>query len=259
MFEFKTGKTPLMLSIPHGGTHIPDSITERLTEKGKASIDTDWFLQRLYGFEELADASVIASNVSRYVVDLNRSSDNENLYPGQNTTGLCSQITFSGEPIYEGELPDLKEIEKRVVAYWKPYHDQLQTELDRLIEEFGFVVLLDGHSIASEVPRLFEGRLPDFNFGTNHGKTCDESMQTAIESFANQINGYSAVVNGRFVGGYITRHYGSNPNIHAVQLELSQITYMNESDLSWDDAGAAKVQPVIRQFVLMLREWIDNQ
>lgn len=258
LFEFKTGNQPLVLSIPHGGTWIPEELAKRFTAAGLAVKDTDWFLPRLYDFEELTDASVISANVTRYVVDLNRSSDNADLYPGQNTTGLCPAVTFAGLPIYNSGPVTESEIATRVQAYWRPYHKQLQSELERLIERFGYVVLLDGHSIASEVPRLFAGRLPDFNFGTNHGKSCSPLLQSEIEAFAGQIKNYTSVVNGRFVGGQITRGYGAHEKIQAVQLELSQITYMNEADLTWDDARAAQVQPVLRSFVNLLREWITQ-
>ncbi len=258
-FEFRQGELPFLLSLPHSGTEMPEGFCDRLTEKGQEKRDTDWFLPELYDFCELANVSRIASKVSRYVVDLNRSSDNQSLYPGQSTTGLCPVKTFSNEPIYlAGKEPAADEIQDRVESYWKPYHDQLRTELERLVSVHGFAVLLDGHSIAGQLPMLFDGQLPDFNFGTNHGETCLPSMQRRIDEFALSIEGFSAVVNQRFVGGFITRHYGSLPNVNAVQLELVQATYMDESELVWDEPGALKVRPVIQTFVSELQEWANT-
>ena len=253
LFQFQRGTIPLMVRNPHSGTFIPPEIAETMTEAALVKRDTDWFLARLYDFPILAKSGSIKANLSRYVIDLNRPRDNESLYPGQQTTGLCPRITFRSELIYQSDIePDEKELQKRIEHYWQPYHDQLKMELERLVEEFGYVVLLDVHSIAEEVPMLFPGALPHFNFGTNHGQSCGPSLQSALEEFAESIGGYSHVSDGRFVGGYITRRYGQLPNVHAVQLELNRSTYLNEETLEWNDAKADQVRPVLEQFVEML-------
>lgn len=230
-----------------------------MTEVGRRRPDTDWHLSRLYDFPELANASWLAARYSRYVVDLNRPPDDGRLYPGQVSTGLCPSISFGGERLYrEGEEPGEEEVAERVARYWRPYHAQLEGELERLTERFGFAVLLDAHSIAGQIPRLFEGRLPDFNFGTNRGASCPAGMQARIEAFSQALRGYGSVVNGRFVGGYITRHYGSRESVHAVQLELVQATYMDESTFEYDPERAAEVQPTLRDFVQMLQGWMEE-
>jgi N-formylglutamate deformylase len=253
LFQFQRGAIPLMVSNPHSGTFIPPEIAETMTEAALVRRDTDWFLARLYDFPILANAASIKANLSRYVIDLNRPRDNESLYPGQQTTGLCPLITFRQESIYQsGAEPDDKELQKRIEHYWQPYHDQLNSELDRLVKEFGYVVLLDVHSIAEKVPMLFSGALPHFNFGTNHGQSCGQSLPAALKEFVASMTAYSHVTNGRFVGGYITRCYGQHPNVHAVQLELNRSTYMDEETLRWSDAKAAQVRPVLERLLELL-------
>ena len=260
LFRFQKGYSPLMVSNPHSGTFILPEIAETMTEAGLEKRDTDWFLSQVYDLPPLESAAMISANLSRYVIDLNRPADNQSLYPGQVTTGICPIKTFAGQPIYkDGFEPDEKEVAKRIEHYWQPYHDQLRAELERLIDEFGFVVLLDAHSIAQQVPLLFDGDLPDFNFGTNNGHSCGVELQTIVEEFAGGIESFSSVVNGRFIGGYITRHYGEMENVHAVQLELNRWTYMEEDTLNLDMPLAQEVIPVIESFVLKLIKWAEGR
>jgi len=257
-FRFQKGYSPLVVSNPHSGTNILPEIADLMTESGLEKRDTDWFLSRLYDLPALESAAMISANLSRYVVDLNRPSNNDSLYPGKSTTGICPETTFAGESIYQpGLAPDAAEIAKRIEHYWQPYHDQLRAELERLVDKFGFVVLLDVHSIAQRVPMLFDGDLPDFNFGTNNGESCDPEFQEFIESFSDSISNYSSVVNGRFIGGFITRHYGSMENVNAVQLELNRSTYMDEETLEWEFDLAQEVSPVIEDFVVQLMRWAE--
>jgi N-formylglutamate deformylase len=256
LFQFQRGLIPLMVSNPHSGTFIPPEIAATMSPEALIKRDTDWFLARLYDFPVLKKAGMIKANLSRYVIDLNRRSDGESLYPGQNTTGLCPRITFEKEAIYlEGKEPDASEVGKRVEHFWRPYHDQLNEELDRLVGEFGYVVFLDVHSIADQVRMLFEGSIPILNFGTNHGKSCSDEFQASLEQFGDSLDGVSWVANGRFIGGYITRHYGEKPKVNAVQLELNRSSYMDEETLQWSDEGAVKIRPVLESFVEMLSEW----
>jgi len=232
VFNLKRGDQPLLISIPHMGTHLPAEIAGRLTPAADLLADTDWHLEQLYAFAEELGATVLQANYSRYVIDLNRPPGDESLYPGQATTSLCPTETFPGASIYQdGQAPDPQEIAARLETYWRPYHAQLQAELARLRDLHGAVLLWDAHSIASHLPRLFEGKLPDFNLGTNEGRSCAEAVQAAISGAAESACGpYSWVLNGRFKGGYITRQYGQpHEHIHAVQLEMCQSTYMDET------------------------------
>ena len=261
LFEFRAGALPLLVSIPHAGTDVPEVQRAQMTDSALRLPDTDWFVPRLYDLPELAHATVITANVSRYVIDLNRPPSDENLYPGQNTTRLCPETNFDGSPVYRDGKPLLpQEILRRIEQYWRPYHDKLGRELDMLRARFGFAVLFDLHSIASRVPNLFDGVLPDLNFGTNHGQSVGTSFQAMINQAASSQHEYSAVVNGRFVGGFITRHYGDpERQIHAVQLELSQATYLDEATARWDDAKAEKIQIVLRQCLRSLVHWTAQE
>lgn len=257
-FLFRPGRTPLLVSMPHVGTHIPEGIAADLTEPALAVPDTDWHVDRLYDFLDDLGASVIAATHSRYVVDLNRAPDGSDLYPGRDTTELCPTASFDRQPLYRaGRLPGGAAIERRVSAYWTPYHTALAAELERVHAMHGVALLWDAHSIASEVPRFFEGRLPDFNLGTNGGAACDPDLARRVMAVAGAAQGYSAVLDGRFKGGYITRHYGRpGEGVHAVQLELSQRTYMEEGPpFDFRDDLAAAVRPALRAMLEALLDW----
>ena len=251
-FAFRAGRAPLLVSMPHTGTHIPDALARRMTPVALTVPDTDWHLERLYDFLDALGASVLVATHSRYVVDLNRPPDNANLYPGQDTTGLCPVDTFHRQPIYApGEAPDAAEIAARVAQYWNPYHDKLAEELARLKSQHGRALLWDAHSIFSVVPRFFAGTLPDFNLGTADGRSCASGVGEALLAIAARAGAYRAVLNGRFKGGYITRRYGRPADgVHALQLELSEATYMDETaPFRFRDDLAARVRPHLRAMV----------
>jgi N-formylglutamate deformylase len=254
-YTLHRGNSPLLISLPHDGTVLPEVIATRMTPQARRVPDTDWHVSRLYAFARELEASMIVPTYSRYVIDLNRPTDNASLYPGQNTTGLCPIVQFSGEPIYQaGEEPHNDEIAARVETYWKPYHVALASEIARLHEAHGRVVLWEGHSIRSVVPFLFEGRLPDFNLGTANGASCSPALQEKLIHVLHAQHGYTHVANGRFKGGYITRHYGRpNDGVDAVQLELAQLNYMDEDTFEFDTTRAAPTQVVIRQLLQACR------
>ncbi len=249
LFAFRAGSAPLLVSMPHVGTHVPADLAARLTREARVLPDTDWHLERLYDFLDALGASVLVATHSRYVVDLNRPPDNTSLYPGQDTTALVPLDTFARAAIYrDGAAPDEAEVAQRVERYWRPYHAQLGRELERLRAAHGYALLWDAHSIASRVPRFFEGRLPDFNLGTAGGRSCAPGLSDAVAAVAQRAAGYTAVLNGRFKGGYITRRYGQpNTGVHAIQLELAEIAYMDEAPpFAFDPARAARLRPVLR-------------
>jgi N-formylglutamate deformylase len=258
-FRFKPGTLPLLISMPHVGTDIPDEVAASLTPCAAARADTDWHLTELYGFAEEMGASVLSARWSRYLIDLNRPPENTNLYPGQDTTGLCPVDTFGRERLYrDGMEPDEAEVQRRLEQYWRPYHNQLRAELDRLLAEHGRVVLWDAHSIASQVPRFFEGRLPDLNFGTADGKSCSQQLEGAMIKLVDSQDRFSFVFNGRFKGGHITRFYG-NPaaGVHAIQLEMAQCLYMNEAaPFEYRPDLAGQVQPLLRELLGTAVEWV---
>lgn len=251
VFTLHTGDLPLLVSVPHDGTHIPDALAGRMTDAARRVPDTDWHVARLYAFARDMGASMIVPAYSRYVVDLNRGEDDASLYPGLNTTGLCPLTRFNGEPLYRpGHAPDAAEIAERVESYWRPYHRALQGELQRLRDRHGRVLLWEGHTIRGEEPYLFEGRLPDLNLGTAAGRSCRPALQQALEDALAGQDTYDWVVNGRFKGGYITRQYGDPRNgVDAVQLEISQRCYMDETSFAWNDADAARLQQLLQVLV----------
>ena len=251
--ELHRGCAPLLVSLPHDGTVLPDAIAARMTPRARQVPDTDWHVARLYAFARELGASILVPRFSRYVIDLNRGEDDVSLYPGQNTTGLVPLVGFDGHPLYlPGQEPDEDEVRLRVASYWRPYHAALRDELTRLRDLHGRVVLWEGHSIrGSDLPFLFDGRLPDLNLGTAGGTSCSPDVQASVERVLAAQSQYDWVVNGRFKGGHITRHYGDPGNgIDALQLETSQRCYMDEASFAYEDAKAAQLQALLRTLLV---------
>ena len=249
-FTRHQGTSPLLISIPHDGRRLPPRIAERMTDAALAMPDTDWYVRRLYDFASMSGATIIAAKYSRYLIDLNRSPEDEALYEGRVSTGLCPLKTFAGDAIYrQGRAVTAKGRARRIEKYWKPYHDELAASLAHIREQFGYALLWDAHSIRGTVPLLFEGELPDLNIGTNGGLSCPGPVQDAVAGVAAR-SSYSSVVNGRFTGGYITRHYGDpEQRVFAIQLELAQRTYMNEKTLRYDAARARELGGILGELL----------
>ena len=257
-YLLQRGWTPLVLSLPHVGTEIPDALKPLYVDRALAVEDTDWHLEKLYDFAIALGASVIFPKFSRYVIDLNRPPDNAPMYPGASNTELCPSTFFNGEPLYRNGLkPGATEVDQRRETYWRPYHDALHAELARVREKCGYALLWDGHSIRSEIPWLFEGKLPDLNLGTASDASCDSSLRTRLAEFLAGDTKNSHAVDGRFKGGYITRHYGQpDTGIHAVQMEMCQSLYMQEvPPFAYDEAKAAQIQPTLKQLLQIMLGW----
>ncbi len=252
VFALHEGTAPLLVSLPHAGTVIPDALQPRYVPRALALEDTDWHLAQLYEFVLDMGASLIVPHNSRYLIDLNRPPENTPMYPGVNNTELCPTRFFTGDPLYiEGRAPDAQEIQRRVASYWRPYHAELESELARLQAMHGHVILFDGHSIKSELPWLFEGKLPDLNLGTASGTSCAPELRSALQQVLQLQSRFTQVVDGRFKGGHITRSFG-RPALgrHAVQLEMCWSTYMpEEPPYGIDVARAGELAPVLRALV----------
>ena len=249
---------PLIVNIPHAGTYLPPTIAAALTPAGLGVPDTDWHVDKLYDFVPAMGATLMVATHSRIVVDLNRDPSGETLYAGASNTEICPTATFHDEPIYRaGMVPDHQAASSRIAQYWLPYQTQLAAEIERIKALHGFCILLDGHSIISEAPRFFAGRLPDLNLGTADGKSCVTSLaQTAFRLLSNA-EGFTAVHNGRFKGGYITRQYGvPDNNVHALQLEIAQRCYMNEAKPQlYVESRAAGLKAILKSLVEQLLAW----
>ena len=248
-YTLHRGTKPLFVSVPHAGTGLPSDIADQLVPRAMDTEDADWHLDRLYAFALELGASFIVPRYSRYVVDLNRPPENTPMYPGQNNTGVVPTTFFTGEPLYrDGREPDEAELQRRLAAYWWPYHHALTEELARIQAEHGHVVLFDGHSIQAELPWLFEGRLPDLNLGTAGGASCAPALRARMAEVLAAHPEFSHVIDGRFKGGYITRRYGRPAEgVHTVQMEMCWHCYMQtQSPYGYDEGNADNVQPVLR-------------
>ncbi len=250
------GQSPIVLGQPHGGTYVPDDVAARLNANGRSLKDTDWHINRLYeGL--LADATVVQSHVHRYVIDANRDPNGVSLYPGQNTTTLVPVTDFDGQPIWQsGQESSVDEIEARRHAYHAPYHAALAEELRRVKTRHGVAVLFDCHSIRSRIPFLFKGTLPDLNIGTDNGVTCAPKIEFVTNELAAS-SPFDTVLNGRFRGGWSTRHYGQpEAGIHAIQMELAQSTYLTAETEPWafDSGKANRLRPWLHDILTAIQD-----
>lgn len=248
------GDSPVILAMPHTGLQVPDAVLARLNETGRALADTDWNIDRLYD-GLLPGATVVRALFHRYVIDANRDPSGASLYPWQNTTGLCPLTDFDGAALYrDGQAPDEAEMERRRAAFHVPYHAALAAEVERVRARHGVAVLYDCHSIRSRIPYLFAGTLPDFNIGTNDATSCAATIESTVGEICKSASGYTTVHNGRFKGGWTTRHYGHpEANVHAIQMELAQSIYMDE-DAPWTyrPERAGRVRAVLARVVAAL-------
>ena len=259
LWSLHRGNGPVMVNVPHAGTIFPAAISAGLTTAALQNPDADWHVDKLYRSAASAfHATLMAATQSRIVVDLNRNPSGDLLYPGASNTEICPLTTFDSEPIYRtGNAPAAVDVEARVRQYWQPYHAQLGAEIERIKSRHGYCVLLDAHSIVSVAPRFFPGRLPDFNLGTADGASCDLTLASAAFGMLSGARNFSAVHNGRFKGGYITRHHGRPAmNVHALQLEMAQCCYMDESEPDeYSVVRAAPVLMVLQSLLESLTVW----
>ena len=249
-YTLHRGTTAMLVSMPHVGTEIPFELQKSYVPRALNVEDTDWHLARLYDFLQALGVSVLQPQFSRYVIDLNRPPDDAPMYPGASNTELCPTRFFNGDALYQsGQEPSLQEVQRRRNLYWQPYHDALAFELARIKAVHGFALLWDAHSIRSHIPWLFRGKLSDLNIGTASGAAAALAISGAV---ANTVDGFSHVINGRFKGGYITRHYGQpEKHIHAIQLEKCQSLYMTETPpFAYDVMLASKLQPTLKRMLM---------
>jgi N-formylglutamate deformylase len=257
-YRYHAGRTPLLISMPHAGTFVPARMLDDMADRARLLPDTDWHVDRLYDFARDLGASLLVATHSRYVIDLNRPPDDRPLYPGADNTGLCPTTLFDGSPLYSpGHEPDDSEIGRRLEAIWQPYHRRLRDSLEQAVNRHGIALLYEAHTIRSRAPRFFQGCLPDLNLGTADGASASPDLETRMFAVCHSARGYTSVLNGRFKGGYITRQYGRpQDSVHAVQLELSQQTYMEEEPpFRFDETRASQIRTVLRGLVEVMLKW----
>lgn len=256
-YHFIPGTAPILISIPHAGTHLTPEVASGLSDAALPLSDTDWHIPKLYDFARALGASILVGQYSRFVIDLNRPSDDKPLYTTA-TTGLYPDTLFDGRATFKpGMTPTDAQRQQYLDEIWQPYHQKIQSELARMKQEFGYALLFDAHSIASVIPRLFDGQLPDLNLGTNSGESCAPALSEILEKTCQQQTRFTHVLNGRFKGGYITRAYGQPENdVHAVQLELAQVNYMEEIEpFSYSEDKASELQALLKPLLAGMVSW----
>ncbi len=256
-YHFTAGNSPLLISIPHAGTRLTPEVASGLSDDALPLSDTDWHIPELYDFARGLGANIVVGQYSRFVIDLNRPSDDQPLYTTA-TTGLFPDTLFDGRPTFKpGHQPSETSRQKYLEQIWQPYHQKIASELARIKQQFGYALLFDAHSIASVIPRLFDGKLPDLNLGTNSGASCSPELSQSLEAICQQQTQFSHVLNGRFKGGYITRAYGQpEQDQHAIQLELAQCNYMEELEpFGYLDDKAAQLQKMLQPLLEGMLRW----
>jgi N-formylglutamate deformylase len=258
VFELRQGTSPVILGLPHTGTEVPADIHDRLNDNGKILADTDWHIHDLYA-DLLEDATSVRATFHRYVIDANRDPSGTSLYPGQNTTGLVPDTDFDGKPIWkDGQEPTEADIAHRLQTFHAPYHAALAAEIERVKSIHGIAILYDCHSIRSHIPFLFEGKLPDFNIGTDMGKTCDPAIEEIAVDVTGTAEGYTSILNGRFKGGWTTRHYGQpQTGVHAIQMELAQSTHLitEAPPFAYDDNKAGQLRTHLKTILTRMEQF----
>ncbi len=248
-YLFHHRNSPILISVPHDGSFIPEQIQCNMHGFAHNTPDRDFFVAQLFSFAKDFDISLLKTNISRYVIDMNRPADDSCLYPGKSTTGLCPTSSFDNKKLYIEE-PTAEDIQQRIVKYWQPYHQIIKDKIAVIKEQHGFAILIDAHSIKSKVERFFDGQLPDINIGTNSEQSCSSEIENKIRAVLESQNKFSFVFNQRFKGGYITRNYGDpGNNIHAIQIELSQINYLDENNNRYLSEKAEILKTVLIRLV----------
>lgn len=257
VLEIHQGTSPVILGFPHTGTDVPPAISDRLNDNGRLLADTDWYIHDLYD-GLLADATMVRATFHRYVIDANRDPSGLSLYPGQNTTGLIPETDFDGKAIWkDGAEPTEADIAERLRDFHAPYHAALSAEIKRVKSIHGVAVLYDCHSIRSHIPFLFDGKLPDFNIGTDMGRTCDPAIEQAVVTVTSSAEGYDSILNGRFKGGWTTRHYGRpETGVHAIQMELAQSTHLTTETppFAYDEGKAEKLRVHLKSILSRIEQ-----
>jgi formiminoglutamase len=258
VFELRQGTSPIILGLPHTGTEVPAEIHDRLNDNGKILADTDWHIHDL-SRDLLEDATSVRATFHRYVIDANRDPSGTSLYPGQNTTGLVPDTDFDGQPIWkDGCEPTQADIAHRLQTFHAPYHAALAAEIERVKSIHGIAILYDCHSIRSQIPFLFEGKLPDFNIGTDLGKTCDPAIERIAVEVTGAAEGYTSILNGRFKGGWTTRHFGQpQTGVHAIQMELAQSTHLitEAPPFAYDDNKAGQLRTHLKTILTRMEQF----
>lgn len=256
-YHFTPGSSPLLISIPHAGTKLTPEVARGLSNDALPLSDTDWHIPQLYDFARGLGANILVGQYSRFVIDLNRPSDDQPLYITA-TTGLFPDTLFDGRPTFKsGHQPDVATRQQYLEQIWQPYHQKIVSELTRIKQQFGYALLFDAHSIASVIPRLFEGKLPDLNLGTHSGASCSPALIQSIDAICQQQKQFNHVINGRFKGGYITRAYGQpEHDQHAIQLELAQCNYMEELEpFGYLEPKATQLQKLLHPLLEGMLRW----
>ncbi len=260
--EAKGKKVPVLLSVPHSGTEFPEEIKSHyVKEKAAQPDDTDWFVHELYNFASEMGITTIHAKYSRWVVDLNRDPESKPLYnDGRIITALSPLTDFFGDKIYTEEKfePNDEEVKRRIPLYFTPYHEKINSLLQELKEEFGVAVLWEAHSIRQKVPTIRKDDFPDLILGNNDGKTANgELIEAVLKELGSDT--YELKHNTPFKGGHITRSFGDpENNIHALQLEMTKVNYMEDDELTFSEERSNRIRKILKSSFEAIINWAEK-
>jgi N-formylglutamate amidohydrolase len=252
--------SPILVSVPHCGTHIPKDIEDNYLPERITNIDdTDWYVDRLYGFVEGLGITMIKANISRWVIDLNRNPESKPLYDdGRVITALTPVTDFNGQPIYANNGPDNHEVKRRIETYFNPYYTKISNLLAEKRKHHAHVLFFDAHSIRRLVPGIRQEPFPDLILGDADQTSANAELIKTAESVLGNSR-FTFQHNDPFKGGNLTRHFGKpSSGVHALQLEMSKVLYMDDSETVYDKKRAANVQAVLRPLFEQLLETLNT-
>ena len=252
--------SPIIVSVPHSGIKIPHELKSSYVSGQIQFIDdTDWFVDRLYDFVQDMGITIIHAKYSRWVIDLNRNVQSKPLYDdGRIITDLTPTTDFNGQSIYKNKEPSDAEIQKRISSYYTPYYDNITTLIKNKKSTFDHVLFFDAHSIRKHVPGIRKEPFPDLILGDVDETSADKGLiETAVKTLGS--SSYSFQHNDPFKGGNLTRHF-ANPKkgIHALQLEMSKILYMYDTETLFHEERAEKVRTLLRSLFQNLSESLNQ-
>lgn len=251
----KKQTTPILVDVPHAGEWIPDDVLAEMAVEGQVlKRDLDLYVDEIWADAPSFGATLMASRVSRYVLDLNRAPDDVSPLtvsgarkidkPGYyQDRGVVWRTTTDGTPVMAKAMsPDA--FDRRIATFHTPYYAALQAEAERIIDTFGYCILVDGHSMPSlgRAGHSDPGaRRADVVPGDIDGTSCDPSITWAVERHFKR-HGYTVAVNSPYKGGWITRFFGRpRHGVHAIQIELNRDLYMDESTFERRTVPMAKL------------------
>jgi N-formylglutamate amidohydrolase len=254
---------PLLVEVPHAGLLVPDDVRDQLSAPEDAlRRDADIYVDKLYEHAPECGAVLLVARHSRYVVDLNRASDDIDTatvsdHPtasGAQPRGVVWRSTTDGRPLLTHPL-SYRQLLARLERHYLPYHETLRRSLDALRERFGHVILLAGHSMPSFGRSMHSdagARRADVVPGSCGRTSADRRVIDLVDAHF-RAAGLSVRHDDPYKGGFTTSHYGRpSERCHAIQIELNRALYVDEQTCKLKATEAAALQQLLDELLVKL-------